>query len=92
MDLPQNAYKQLEYEFHSSSYHILIEVVVGLNTLLGHLAKVSGHVCEEKEVEGFHWHRHSLRMGKLITRTRHCCSLSILSMTSQEIIPPFLLS
>ena len=52
MDLPKNICKQLESEFHSSSYHILSEVVLGLNTLLGHFAKVSCRVCEWKKMEG----------------------------------------
>ena len=50
MKLPQDLLKQLEYEFHSSSYHTLNEVVVGLRTLLGHLAKVSDlleYMCVE---------------------------------------------
>lgn len=40
LDLPSNVCRRLEYEFHSSSYHTLNEVVVGLRTLLGYLAKV----------------------------------------------------
>lgn len=33
--------RRIEYEFHSSSYHCLTEIVVGLKTALGHLVKVS---------------------------------------------------
>ena len=39
--LSDTAKKRLEYEFHSASYHILAEVVVGLRTLLYHFIKVS---------------------------------------------------
>ena len=32
--------KHLEYEFHSASYHTMVEVVIALRTAAGHLDKV----------------------------------------------------
>jgi len=34
--------KQLEYEFHSASYHTIVEVITGLRTAVSHLIKEVG--------------------------------------------------
>ena len=36
--------KQLEYEFHSASYHTLVEIVTGLKNVVGHLIKVCNDI------------------------------------------------
>ena len=38
--LEKNLQKRLEYEFHSASYHTIMEVITGLRTVAGHLLKV----------------------------------------------------
>ena len=38
--LEENFRKRLEYEFHSASYHTILEVVTGLKIVAGHLVKV----------------------------------------------------
>ena len=40
LQLPDGLEKRLEYEFHSASYHLLTDIVVGLRTILGHMIKV----------------------------------------------------
>jgi hypothetical protein len=40
LPLPQAKERQLEFEFHSASYHLLTEIVVGLRTAIGHMIKV----------------------------------------------------
>lgn len=36
--------RRIEYEFHSASYHLLNEVVMGLRTVLGHLTKAMSEI------------------------------------------------
>ena len=46
--LEDNFQKRLEYEFHSASYHTMIEVVTSLRTVAGHLVKVQPAVTLRK--------------------------------------------
>ena len=38
--LKETLQKRLEYEFHSASYHTILEVVIALKNAAGHLVKV----------------------------------------------------
>ena len=44
--------KHLEYEFHSASYHTMVEVVIALRTAAGHLVKVPPtiYLCHFKKI------------------------------------------
>ena len=35
--LDESEKRSMEYEFHSASYHIIMEIVTGLRTIIGHL-------------------------------------------------------
>ena len=35
--LDESETRNMEYEFHSASYHIIMEIVTGLRTIIGHL-------------------------------------------------------
>ena len=39
--------KRFEYEFHSASYHLMMEVVTGLRTVAGHLMKILEEETDE---------------------------------------------
>ena len=39
--LEETLQKRLEYEFHSASYHTILEVVIALKNVAGHLVKVA---------------------------------------------------
>ena len=43
--------KRLEYEFHSASYHLLNEVVMGLQTVIGHLTKALSELPNHDDKE-----------------------------------------
>ena len=43
-DMEDALLKRFEYEFHSASYHTLVEVITGLRTVVGHLMKVGAAV------------------------------------------------
>lgn len=50
MPLSDNEGKRLEYEFHSAGYHLLLEMITGLRTVMSHLVRevrtyVHVHVC-----------------------------------------------
>ena len=40
VSLKETLRKRLEYEFHSASYHTILEVVIALKNAAGHLVKV----------------------------------------------------
>ena len=50
-DLPDHLVKYFEYEFHSANYHLLMEVVTALKTVIGHIVKLALE-DPEKDKEG----------------------------------------
>ena len=39
MPLSDSERKHLEYEFHCAGYHLLLEMITGLHTVMGHLVR-----------------------------------------------------
>ena len=58
--------KQLEYEFHSASYHTIMEMVTGLRIAVGHLIK---EVCRKTECNMHQTHdRHTRYINSFFIR------------------------